>query len=367
MRSERSYNIKVLDMELMNQAERKGKTLVTIILPAFNEEALIEKNIVILNDYLESLRDRYDWEILVINDGSSDRTGELAEGVARKLENITVLHHKTNRNLGTALRTGFEHSQGDYVVVLDIDLSYSPDHIGRLLSKIEEAEADMVIASPYMKGGKNTGIPFLRLLLSRTVNFLMRKASRHNIYTFTGMVRAYKGSFIRSLNTKSTTFDINPEIILKAHILRAHILEIPAHLDWTEQNKLGKTRTSSVHIFMGILNGLVNSFIFRPYALFWIVGLLILAMSLYIIVWIFINTYEVYPMTAAMATGFEERLTLAVSEVYRQRPYSFVVGGITLIISIQLLGLGFLSLQKKRYFDELFHLNSAILKRTKEL
>ena len=194
----------------------------------------------------------------------------------------------------------------------------------------------------------------------------MRKASRHNIYTFTGMVQVYKGSFIRALNTKSTTFDINPEIILKAHILRAHILEIPAHLDWTEQNKLGKTRTSSVHIFMGILNGLVNSFIFRPYAFFWIIGLFIFAVSLYIIIWIFINTYEVYPMTATIGSGFEERLTLAVSEVYRQRPYSFVVGGITLIISIQLLGLGFLSLQKKRYFDELFHLNSAILREQKK-
>lgn len=350
----------------MTQDKRGDKTAVTLILPAFNEEALIEKNIFILHDYLESLSDRYDWEILIINDGSSDRTGELAEQVAGSLKNIKVIHHRTNRNLGTALRTGFTNSHGEYVVVLDIDLSYSPDHIGRLLSEIEETGADMVIASPYMKGGKNTGVPFLRLLLSRTVNYLMRKASRHNIYTFTGMVRAYKGNFVRALNTKSTTFDINPEIILKANILRAHVLEIPAHLDWTEQNKLGKSRTSSVDIFMGILNGLVNSFIFRPYVFFWISGLFILAVSLYIVVWIFINTYEVYPMTAAMGAGFEERLTLAVSEVYRQRPYSFVVGGITLIISIQLLGLGFLSLQKKRYFDELFHLNSAILRETKE-
>ncbi|MEX0290844.1 MAG: glycosyltransferase family 2 protein [Flavobacteriaceae bacterium] len=344
----------------------KAKPLVTIILPAYNEEAIIEKNIQRLYDYLQTLDHKYHWEVLVINDGSSDLTGKLAETASGAYDNLQVFHHKTNRNLGTALRTGFNNSKGDYVIVLDIDLSYSPDHIGRLLSKIEEKEADMVIASPYMKGGKNTGVPLLRLILSKTVNFLMRKASRLNIYTFTGMVRAYSGDFIRSVNTKSTTFDVNPEIILKAYILRAHIVEIPAHLDWTEQNKLGKTRTSSLRIFMGILNGLANSFIFRPYAFFWIIGFLIFIVSLYIIVWIFINTYIYYPMTAEMAQGFEERLTLAVSEVFRQRPYSFVVGGITLIISIQLLGLGFLSLQKKRYFDELFHLNSAILKTSKE-
>lgn len=346
--------------------ESMEKPLVTIILPAYNEEVIIEKNIILLYAYLDTLNDSYDWEVLVINDGSTDQTGALAESRAKAFKNMRVLHHKTNRNLGTAMRTGFNNSYGDYVVVLDIDLSYSPDHIGRLLTKIVENEADMVIASPYMKGGKNTGVPFIRLLLSKTVNFLMRKASRLNIYTFTGMVRAYKGDFVRSVNTKSSTFDINPELIFKAYILRAIVLEIPAHLDWTEQNKLGKTRTSSLRIFMGILNGLANSFIFRPYAFFWIIGMLIFIISLYIIIWIFINTYQIFPLTAHVAEGFEERLTEAVSEVFRQRPYSFVVGGISLIISIQLLGLGFLSLQKKRYFDELFHLNSAILKASKE-
>ena len=346
--------------------EIKEKPLVSIIIPAFNEEALIEKNINLLYDYLELLKNEYEWEVLIVNDGSTDLTGSLAEAAAKSYSNMSVFHHKTNRNLGTSMRTGFNNSKGDYVIVLDIDLSYSPDHIGRLLAKITETDSDMVIASPYMKGGKNTGVPFVRLVLSKTVNFLMRKASRLNIYTFTGMVRAYKGDFVRGINTKSTTFDINPELIFKAYILRGKVLEIPAHLDWTEQNKLGKTRTSSLRIVMGIFNGLVNSFIFRPYAFFWIIGLLIFLISLYIIIWIFINTYQFYPMTAELANGFEERLTLAVSEVYRQRPYSFVVGGVTLIISIQLLGLGFLSLQKKRYFDELFHLNSAILKINKE-
>lgn len=345
----------------------KEKPLVSIILPAYNEEAIIEKNFAILLKYLESLKDRYDWEFLIINDGSKDKTGLLADSLAKAHDNVFVHHHKTNRNLGTSMRTGFNNSKGDYVVVIDIDLSYSPDHIGQLLSKIQESEADMVIASPYMKGGKNTGVPFARLLLSKTVNYLMRKASNLNIYTFTGMVRAYDGEFVRSVNTKSGTFDINPELILKAHILRARVIEIPAHLDWTEQNKLGKIRTSSLRIFMGILNGLANSFIFRPYAFFWFVGFLIFLVSLYILIWIFINTYNAYPETAALADGFDARLTMAVSEVFRQRPYSFIVGGTTLIISIQLLGLGFLSLQKKRYFDELFHLNSAILRNTKKL
>jgi len=354
-------------MTTNNSGNTFQKPLVSIILPAYNEEAILEKNIATLYGYLETLETEYFWEILVINDGSSDKTGALADALTGTYQNIKVYHHKVNRNLGTALRTGFKHSKGEYVIVLDIDLSYAPDHIERLLSKIREDEADMVIASPYMKGGKNTAVPRMRLILSKVVNYMMRKASRLDIYTFTGMVRAYKGDFIRSVNTKSSTFDINSEIILKAYILRAIVREIPAHLDWSAQKELGNTRTSSLRIVMGIFNGLVNSFIFRPYMLFWFFGSIIFFVSVYIIIWIFINTYFEYPMTADLASGFEERFSLAVSEVFRQRPYSFIVGGTTLIISIQLLGLGFISLQKKRYFDELFHLNSAILRETKKL
>ncbi len=195
---------------------------------------------------------------------------------------------------------------------------------------------------------------------------MMRKASGLNIYCFTSMVRVYKGDFVRSINTKSSTFDIMSELIFKAAILRGKIVEIPAHLDWSAQRELGKIRTSSLRIIKGIFNGLVNSFIFRPYLFFWILGIAIFIISLYIIVWIFVNTYFMYPVTEGLTQGFGNRFSMAVSKVYAERPYAFVVGGICLIISIQIMGLGFISLQKKRYFDELFHLNSAILKSKKQ-
>jgi glycosyltransferase involved in cell wall biosynthesis len=352
-------------MDVSSGVKSISKPLVSIILPAYNEEAIIEKNIGLLYTYLDTLRDKYNWEVLVVNDGSSDNTGKIADSLVGKYDSLKIYHHLTNRNLGTAHRTGFENTKGDYVIVLDLDLSYAPEHIEKLLDKAINAHADMVIASPYMKGGKNTAVPRLRLLLSKTVNFIMRKASGLNIYTFTSMVRAYKGDFIRTVNTKSTTFDIMSELVFKAHILRAKVVEIPAHLDWSAQMAMGKVRTSGMRIFRGIFNGLVNSFIFRPYMFFWLIGLSIFLISVYIILWIFINTYLQYPMTIDLAQGFEERFSLAVSEVYRERPYSFVVGGITLIISIQIMGLGFLSLQKKRYFDELFHLNTTLLKNSK--
>jgi len=348
-----------------SKTETRVAPLVTIILPSFNEEAILRNNVEILCRYLQNLSTRYQWEILIINDGSRDRTGEIANELSKRYSFIRVFHHKKNRNLGGAMRTGFKNSRGEYVIVLDIDLSYSPEHIEQMLDEIEETDADIVIASPYMKGGKNTAVPFLRLLLSKAVNRIMRISSDLDIYTFTSMARVYKGNFIRNLNLKAISYDINPEIIQKANILRKRIVEIPAHLDWSAQKAVGKTRTSSLRIFSGILSSLVASFIFRPYMFFMAVGLFVLLLAIYVIAWIFINTYLAFPVVASQATGLESQLTLAVAQVFKERPYSFFVGGTTLIIAIQMLSLGFISLQSKRYFDELFHSNTSIFRTIK--
>src|SRR5690606_33410744 len=129
----------------------------------------------------------------------------------------------------------FQNSKGDYIITLDLDLSYSVNHIERLLEKIIETEADVVIASPYMKGGKVTNVPFGRKLMSRFVNFLLEVISREKIHTFTGMVRAYNGNYLKHLALKARDNEINPEIIYKTILLRGSIVEIPAHLDWSAQ------------------------------------------------------------------------------------------------------------------------------------
>jgi hypothetical protein len=205
-------------------------------------------------------------------------------------------------------------------------------------------------------------VPFLRRVLSRAVNFFLSLVARENIHTFTGMVRAYERRFIKDLNLKARDFEINPEIIYKALLLRARIVEIPAHLDWGLQNQAGENRVSNIRMFRGIISGFMSGFIFRPYFFFILVGMVLFLISLYVIVWIFINTFIVFAKLPQMSGLFDSRFSDAVSIVFQQRPYSFLVGGVTLIVSLQFLSLGFLSLQSKRYFEELFHINTNILK-----
>ncbi len=360
-------------MEVLNQplekmqesGKPKIRPTVTILLPAYNEAEIITKSLTILCDSISALDKKYNLDILIVNDGSEDATGELAEELAQSHTNISVHHNKVNQNLGGALRSGFKHAKGEYIVVLDIDLSFGPDNVEKLMDAAIDQDADIVIASPYMKGGKTTNIPFHRLLLSKTLNKLMRWTSGIDIHSFTGMARAYKKEFLDTLNLKTNTYSINPEILQKARILKGRIIEVPSNLDWTFQLEYGTNRTSSVKIFKGILNGLMSSFIFRPYGFFMLIGLLLLVASLYMIAWIFYHVYTIYPEIQVSGEFFDDVFSEAVAVVYNRRPHAFLIGGFVFVAAIQFLGLGFISLQKKRYFDELFHLNSNILKESK--
>jgi len=340
-----------------------NKIDLSIICPAYNEEAIIEENLKIIYNYMvENISLKYSWEILVINDGSTDNTGKLADKFAEEHENIQIIHHIVNLNLGNALKTGFAHAKGEYAIVLDLDLSYDTFHIGNLLKTLVDTKADIVIASPYMKGGKVTSVPFIRRMMSKWVNLFMRLAAQEKLHTFTGMVRGYKVEFLKGLNLKTQNYEINPEILYKAMILRARIVEIPAHLDWTKQNKLGVKRISGMRVLTTFFHGLMAGFIFRPYIFFLAFGFVILFIALYIFAWIFINTFKLYPLIHIESYVFDDKFSSAVAILFQKKPHAFLIGGFTLVISLLFLGIGFLSLQTKRYFEESFHLNTSILK-----
>jgi dolichol-phosphate mannosyltransferase len=338
------------------------KCFITIVLPCYNEEAILEMNVGHVMAYMEGKNEKYNWEILIINDGSKDKTGEIADKLEMKNPLIRVIHHHVNMNLGHALQTGFSNSRGDIIVVLDIDLSYSVNHIELMVDKLVETSADVVVASPYMKGGQVTAVPFSRKLMSRWVNKLMSVASQETFHTFTGMVRAYRRSFIRSVNLKTTDYEINPEIMYKSMILRARIVEVPAHLDWTEQNKYQGKRTSSIRVIRGLFSGLMSAFIFRPYFFFVAIGAILMILSLYQLIWLLADTLQAISLITQQGLHIDYPFSYSLAAQFRKNPQSFLVGGITFLAAIQFLSLGFISLQSKRYFDELFHLGTSLKK-----
>jgi len=313
-----------------------SKPLVSIILAAYNESALLEKNVNEIYNYIQTAGSLYNWEIILVNDGSTDDTGNIADKLVTSIPILSVFHHCVNLNLGNALITGFLHSNGKYIITFDIDLSYSVDHIEKLLNTIVTTRADLVLASVYMEGGKISNVPFLRKIMSKWVNWLMSLSSQEKYHTFTCMVRAYRGSFIRTLNLKARDYEIFPEIIYKAMILRARIIEIPAHLDWSFQLEIGEKRVSGISIAKCVFHGLMASFMFRPYVYFLAGGIFMLIIFLTV---------------------------LALIEYLHSIPHIFLIAGFIFVIALQLLIQGFSSLQSKRYFEEIFHINTRLLKK----
>jgi len=334
-----------------------ARPLVSIVLPAYNEAGVLAENVAVFQEYLQTLASQYRFEVIIVNDGSKDATAEIAEKLASEYPNIRVAHHPTNFGLGQAFKTAFAASHGDYVVTMDIDLSYSPEHIGRLLESITRTRAKLVLASPYMKGGRLTNVPWLRKTLSVWGNRFLRVFARGNISTITCMVRAYDGRFIRSLVLRGTGMEIMPEVVYKTMVMRGKIEQIPAHLDWTLQLAAGPRRASSMRIIKHIFSTVLSGFAFRPFMFLVMPGLALLAFSVYTNFWMLMHFFEALAALPPDLPG--SRASAAVAEAFAKYPHTFVVGLLSLMLSILLVGLGILALQAKRYFEELYYLGVA--------
>ena len=335
------------------------RPLVTVVLPAFNEAAILERNLAEIFGYLRSLDSSYRWEVIIVNDGSSDATGAVADSLRARYPNLIVIHHVTNFGLGQAFKTAFARSRGEYVVTLDIDLSYSPEHIGLLLERIIASRAKLVLASPYMKGGKLSQVPWMRRVMSVWANRFLSFLSGGQVSTLTCMTRAYDGLFVRDLNLRATGMEVMPETVYKAMVLRARIEQIPAHLDWSRQVATGLKRRSSMRILRHTLATILQGFVLRPFMFFIVPGLLLFAFSAWTNFWMLTHFFDAYRHIDEEAPY---RMSIAVAHAYQAYPHTFIIGLLSLMLAIQLVSLGTLALQNKTYFEELFHINSAIKK-----
>jgi glycosyltransferase involved in cell wall biosynthesis len=332
---------------------------VAVVLPAYNESAIIEKSLQVMCDFMKQLEPDYDWEIIVVNDGSADDTGARAETFAQTRSGLRVLHHPMNFGMGQAIITGFKNCSADFIVTMDLDLSFSPSHIPALLERMRATRAKIVVASPYARGGKMSRVPWHRQFLSTWANRFLARASHSGISSLTGVMRVYDGRFLRSLDLKSLGMGINPEIVYKAMVLQARIEEIPAHLDWSFQSIGGGHRRSKMRLWRQVSAVMMSGFLFRPVWFFVLPGVALFVFAVYVDVWMFLHFWDQFERMTQYP-WFLDRASHAVAAAFREFPHTFTVGLFATTLAVQLLGMGILALQSKMYFEDGFHLGTSI-------
>jgi glycosyltransferase involved in cell wall biosynthesis len=346
----------------VNHVETGISPDVSVIIPAYNEAGHLDATLGAIWQHLEPAP--YAWELVIVDDGSSDGTDAIARRFANEHPRVRVVEHVVNLGLGQALKTGFRAARGKHLVTCDADLSYEPGHIDRLVATISTTGARVVVASPYMEGGTVTGVPRFRALLSRSANRLLRTVSNSHVSTVTGMVRAYDRQFINGLSLKSVDNQINAEIIYKTDLLRESIVEIPAHLNWTRDEEDTKRRRASFSVIRTTVDFLFSGFIFRPFLFFILPGAVLGLLALYALGW---AAYHVIGFLQVYSGSLDNQLSEAAAAAFRLSPHSFVIGGLAMIFAFQLISLGILSAQSKRYFEELYFQGTWISSRFPDL
>ena len=163
----------------------------SIVIPIYNEEENIPKLYEELKEVLEKLP--YDYEIIFVDDGSTDRSFELLEEIAKKDPKVKVVKFRRNYGQTAAMYAGFQHAEGDVIITMDGDLQNDPHDIPKLLEKINEGYD---IVSGWRKNRKD---PFLtRILPSKIANWIISKVTGVHLHDYGCTLKAYRREVAKS-------------------------------------------------------------------------------------------------------------------------------------------------------------------------
>jgi len=311
----------------------------SIIIPMFNEAENAEATLRRVEEALTSFQG--DYEIIPVNDGSLDNTLEILNKLGEQDEKITIVSYKKNIGRGMALRKGFQISKGEIVVSIDADLSYDPHYIYDFVETLrKEPDIDFILASPYMPGGGVQNVPALRLWVSKLGNKILRLVMPNQIYTSTGIFRAYRRKVLDSLELESDGKEIHLEILSKALALGYRVKESPAiltsRIKGKSKFKFRKTATS--HLVFSVFE--------KPMIIFGFIGLLTLAIGF------LIGIYIAYLRFSGDLTPGRPLITFALL---------LILGG------IQILSFGFIAIQIVSLRREILRIQKENLELRREL
>jgi glycosyltransferase involved in cell wall biosynthesis len=192
---------------------------VSFLIPAYNEATTIVE----LLDTVSRLE--LEKQIVVVDDGSTDGTGDLVEKWRAGRDDV-VLVHQENRGKGAAVRAAIPYADGDICVIQDADLEYDPSEYPRLLAPIQEDRADVVFGSRFMGAAPHRVLYFWHRVGNGVLTLLSNMLTNLNLTDMETCYKAFRRSVIQSIEIEENRFGFEPEITAKVAKSKCRIYEV---------------------------------------------------------------------------------------------------------------------------------------------
>jgi glycosyltransferase involved in cell wall biosynthesis len=216
----------------------------SVVIPMYNEEPYVARAVAAARAALEEMQ--ADWEVVLVDDASTDRTGELADELSRADGRVKVVHNPVNRRLGGSLRAGYAAATKALVFYTDADLPTDLGQLARAVHLLEYQQADLLAGYRFDR----TAEGLRRSLLARGYNLLLRVLFGLRVRDVNFAFKLFRRSLLDRVALRSEGSFIDAELLLRARRAGAHVIQMG--LDYFPRRH-GSSKLSSPAVMVGIL------------------------------------------------------------------------------------------------------------------